>query len=480
MKAYQNFFTLSFFLKMLKSGKIKIFIVILISKGVKMGFNNTITIISNSEKLVEQISEKLVLLRDLDKVTSSSQKDAVDFLKNQLPNVIMLHCANNDPEALNLIKQLKSEALLSRIPILLLDENCSRETVIDAFDAGVCDILKIPCEDHELLIRVIWCIQKDEINTNRQTQFDFMKDLGIIQPDTGVYTQKYCEEFLKNEVEHTIKHKAHACLMLITPDDKYPGYKNPKEFLDVINKSVRLNDSVAIKDVDEFYVFLPKTKLNGVYPVFERINNNLGVDCGANASVIEIKEERFEAIKNLLQEALNKAKQETNALIVASDIYSKNPNAGINLAKQALVELKEKTTAKKLAQKTDMTPDENKQNKLFRQAYRQKCKIVFEPVFEKYQNHINNKIKDVTVRYDVTVEKTNFVMYKNNTRATLSITYGGLYKARIDTSIVHCDITKNSNSVVLDFVQLNFQRLSQILEELYIEFKNQLKASGSN
>ena len=93
--------------------------------------------------------------------------------------------------------------------------------------------------------------------------------------------------------------------MLIKPDRKYPGYKKPKEFLDVVKKTVRLNDSVAIKDVDEFYIFLPKTKLNGVYPVFERINNNLGVDCGANASVIEIKDERFDSVKNLLQDALN-------------------------------------------------------------------------------------------------------------------------------------------------------------------------------
>lgn len=441
-----------------------------------MGFNNTITVISNNEALVRQISDKLVLLRDLDKVTNSTQKDAVEFLKNQLPNVIMLHCAKDDPDTLKLIKDIRNESILFETPILFLDDNCSRETIIDAFDSGINDILKVPCEDHELLIRAIWCIQKDEMNTNRQTKLGFMKDLGIIQPDTGVYTQKYCEEFLKNELEHVMNHKTSACLMLITPDSKYPGYKNPKEFLDVINKSIRLNDSVAIKDVDEFYIFLPKTKLNGVYPVFERINNNLGVDCGANASVIEIKDERFEAVKDLLQEALNKAKEETNALIVASSLYSKDPNAGINLAKQPPVEQKTKTKAQELARKVEMSPDDDRKNKLFRQAYRQKCKIVFEPVFEKYQNHINSKIKDVTVRYEVTVEKTKFTMAKNNLRAALSITYGGNYKARIDTALVYCDITKNTNTAVLDFVQLNFQKLSQILEELYIEFKNYAKA----
>ncbi len=434
-----------------------------------MGFNNTITIISNREELVSQISEKLVLLRDLDKITNTTQDNALDFLKNQLPNVIMLHCQNDDNETIKLIKEIRQNSLLEQTPIIFLDDNCSRETIIDSFDAGVNEILKFPCEDYELLIRTIWCIQKGEINTSIQTRLDFMKDLGIIQPDTGVYTQKYCEEFLKNEIEYAISHKVNLCLMLVTPDNKYPGYKNPKEFLDVINKSIRLNDSVAIKDVDEFYILLPKTKLNGVYPVFERINNKLGVDCGANASVIEIKDEKFETIKDLLQEALKKAKEETNALIVASGLYSKDPNAGINLAKHPPIEPKKASLQNN---GVDLSPEESKKNKVFRQAYRQKCKVVFEPVFEKYQNHINSKFKDITVKYDVSVEKTRFVMYKNDLRATLSIAYEGSYKAKIDTELVCCNVTKSTNTFVIDFVQLNFQRLSQVLSELYSEFKN--------
>ena len=438
-----------------------------------MGFTNTITLVSNNEEQIEQISSKLVLLRDLDKITSCSFDGAIDFLKNQLPNVIIIHCANDNPDAIKLIKDSREQNLLKEVPILFAEEFCTRETIIDAFDAGVNDILRHPIQDYELLIRTIWCIQKDEINTNIQTRNEFMKLLGIVQPDTGVYTQKYCDEFLKSEFEQIRKHKSNACLMLITPDTKYPGYKNPKEFLEVINKSVRLNDSVAIKDIEEFYILLPKTKLNGAYPVFERINHNLGVDCGANASVIEIKDEKFEAAKEFLQEALNKAKQETNALIVASNNYSENPNAGKNLAKQALSE----TGNRKLAQKTDIALNDEKKSKLYRQAYRQKCKIVFEPVFEKYQNHINLKIKDAVVKYQVNVDKTNFTMMKNNIRATLSIAWCGQYKARIDTSLVNFDVTKSTNTVVLEFVQLNFQKLSQILDELYVEFKNYIKNS---
>ena len=442
-----------------------------------MGLTNTITVISDSERLVEQISSKLVLLRDLDKITNCKIQNAINFLTNALPNVIMLHCDKNNPDTIKLIKEIRKLRIFSQTPILFMDDQCSRETIIDAFDSGITDIIKCPIYDYELLIRTIWCIQKEEISTRDQINQEFMKSLGIVQPDTGVYTQKYCEEFLKVELNRIKNYKANACLMLITPDSKYPGYKNPKEFLEVINKSVRVNDTVAIKDVDEFYIFLPKTKLNGVYPIFERINTNLGVDCGANASVIEVRDENFDSLKEFLSQALKKAKEETNALIVASSTYQNDPNAGINLTKQQLHEPEKKTVKQKTEQKPSDQAIEEKTSKLHKQAYRQKCKVVFEPVFDKYQSYISSKIKDVKIKYIAAVENTSFVMLKNNIRASLSIGYGGMYKVRIDTLISKDNTTNSSNTVVLDFMQLNFQKLSQILEELYINFKNCLKTS---
>ena len=175
-----------------------------------MGFTNTITVISNDEGLVEQIGSKLVLLRDLDKITNCSFDNAIDFLKNQLPNVIIIHCSNDNPDAIKLIKDIKATSVISQVPVLFLNDNCSRETIIDAFDNGISDILKHPAHDYELLIRTIWCIQKDDLNTSISTQFEFMKTIGMIQPDTGVYTQKYCEEFLKGQIENAISHKINS------------------------------------------------------------------------------------------------------------------------------------------------------------------------------------------------------------------------------------------------------------------------------
>ena len=173
-----------------------------------------------------------------------------------------------------------------------------------------------------------------------------MTNLGIVQGETGVYTQKYCDDYLKNEIAQSKKYSQRACILLISPDKKYPNYKNPKDFITIIKKSIRLNDSVIIKDVDQFYVYLQKTKLNGAYSVFERINNNLGIDSGANAGVVEVQDQNFDDIKDALSAALEKACENTNSLIVASDFYVSEKQSTMNF----------KTTREIIAKQDATTP----------------------------------------------------------------------------------------------------------------------------
>ena len=125
---------------------------------------NTVVIVSDRQELVNQISQKLVLLRNLDKIKSCSIEEAQNMFDGFSPNALILHCDNNNNHAINLIKKIKKQELYKNLPILLINENCSREVIIEAFDSGISDVLFMPIIDYELLIRVIWCLQKNELN----------------------------------------------------------------------------------------------------------------------------------------------------------------------------------------------------------------------------------------------------------------------------------------------------------------------------
>ncbi len=434
---------------------------------------NTVVIVSDRQELVNQISQKLVLLRNLDKIKSCSIEEAQNMFDGFSPNVIILHCDNNNLHAINLVKKIKKQELYKNLPILLINENCSRETIIEAFDNGISDVLFMPIIDYELLIRVIWCLQKNELNLNIESRMEFLTTLGVVQAETGVYTQKYCDDFLKNEINQTRKYQQRACILLVAPDKKYPQYKNPKEFISIIKKSIRLNDSIIIKDIDQFYVYLHKTKLNGAYSVFERINNNLGIDSGANAGVVEILEQKFEDIKEALEAALEKASENTNSLIVASDFYAEENKPIMNFeAKRNL--LNSNNT------QSNPEPIQNNKNeaqnafdknsiKLFNQAYQRKLKVVIDPVFKKYENILKIKRQDFAIN-SYTGNKSLFSVSSGDVCASIAIEYDGIEHALIRLTIMDNEQKRLFETETIDFTILDYRKMSLMLGELIDKF----------
>ncbi len=421
---------------------------------------NTVVIVSNKQDIINHISQKLVLLRDLDKIKSCSIDEAQNMLDGFNPNVLILHCNKNDKAALDLIKHLKNHELYKNLPILFLNENCSRETIIEAFDNNISDVLFMPIIDYELLIRVIWALEKHEMNLCIESQKQFLTTLGIMEAESDVYCRKYCNDFLKNEIEQTKKYSQRACLLLVAPDKKYPNNKTDKEFIQIIKKAIRLNDSVVMKDNKQFYVYLKKTKLNGAYSVFERINNNLGIEAGANAGVVEIQNQKFEDIIEALDAALEKANENTNSLIVASDFYSSSD--------EPKMVFDEGATLPQLKRKKEEKIDENSV-KLYNQAYKRKLKVVIIPVFKKFENLIRTKHHDFIVKSYVG-QKSLFAFTKKGITASLALNYDGLENISVQLAIVENSQKRLYEVDTVDFNILDYKKLSLLLSGLSEKF----------
>lgn len=431
---------------------------------------NTVVIVSNKQEFLNQISSKLVLLRNLDKVKTFSIEEAQNLFSGFIPNVLILHCKDNDSRIINLIKKVKSQEIYKHLSILLINENCSRELVIEAFDSGINDILFAPVIDYELLIRVIWCLKKNELSLSRESLSNFLTGLEIMESSNGIYSKKYCDEFLKNEISQTKKYSQRACLLLVSPDKKYKNPKDISDFISTIKKSVRLNDSVAIKDEDKFYIYLQKTKLNGAYSVFERINNNLGADVSINAGVVEIQEQKYEDIINALEDALEKAGENTNSLIVASDFYANEPRSTLRI-----------DNADKIQNADDSINEETKtQNnahgvfdknsiRLFNQAYQRKIKVVIEPVFKKYENILRIKKQEFAINA-YTGNKSLFSVSSGDITAMYALDYDGMEHVTIRLTILDNEHKRLFESETVDFTILDYRKVALMLSELIDKF----------
>ncbi|GBF22772.1 transcriptional regulator [Candidatus Gastranaerophilus sp. (ex Termes propinquus)] len=436
-----------------------------------MNSNNTIVIVSNKSDLIASVTSKLVLLRDLDKVLDTNHLNALQFLRKHPPSVILMHCEQGDKHKINLIRDIKNEPLLKNVSIVIIGNMLTKEFLLEAFDAGISDIMHMPVQEHELLMRVIWSISRNEASATYESRSKFLATLGIIQEDTGFYTQLNGEVFLINEVDTAVKNQSNTCLMFVAPNER--THANNKDFWDVVKKSIRSRDSVAISNDGRFYIFLPKTKLNGAYAVFERMNANFKGDIGVSASVIEIGKKPFREIRTHLEQTLQKASESKKTLLVAPEETPSEElmRETVALTRETVLQSGTWFEARPLDESNE-APEEELQMRLFKQTYRKKSKLVIEPVFKKYLAIVAQTHPDVEI--DKIVEKAcaKFVLRIKGASSSFYITHSGTHKIKMELQYILNGEIKKSDIFDMELTDLNFQKLSEILTNFCTEFSN--------
>ena len=229
-----------------------------------MSSNNQIAIISDSDFAVQEITNMLVLLRDVDKVECYDYFDAEDAIKNKVPNVIIIHSSENDKNSLKLIKKIKDYKETKNTPIVLYPEQATSDYIVEAFDLGVSDILSYPLKDYELIIRIIWAIQKNEAFYMDEVKNSFLSKLNIIDEETGFCKEEFCLQYIEAVIKKAKENNQNSCLMLIKTYPALNLKEERKTFTKTLSSAIRKNDVIAVKEPDTYYIFLSKAKLSGV------------------------------------------------------------------------------------------------------------------------------------------------------------------------------------------------------------------------
>ena len=229
-------------------------------------------------------------------------------MKKTTPNVIILHSIENDKKTLKLIKKIKEDKKTAKIPIILYPEFAGTDYIVEAFDAGITDMLSYPLKDYELAMRVIWTIQKNEDEVLKENNFDFLKDLGIIDKTTGFFSEEFGLKFLEGLIKKSKENGQNSCLMLLKLTNAINVNLDKSNVANILKTTVRMNDVISIKDDESYYIYLSKSKLNGVYSVYERIKRKINPITSVSSAVVEIQDEIFDDIINVLDYSIETAR----------------------------------------------------------------------------------------------------------------------------------------------------------------------------
>lgn len=412
-----------------------------------MSAESSIVLITDDKNITDILKPKLVLLREIDNISTTTYADAMENIEKNVPETILIYCSDNKNECLELIKKIKTNGRIKNTSILLFVNEYEQDFILSAYDENITDYLNVNADDAEILMRTIWCLKKNAYMTSIQKQHSLLEKLGVIDKNTGFYTSEHCEKIFENEFTSLKKIKSEGILMLISASEESKTKLSPLQLAKAIKDSIRNSDVVVHSTANRFYILLGETQLKGAFCVWEKIKRAIGEQFTINAGISAIGEKTFKELKDELLNALVEATSTGQDLVIVNE--------------------EEKTFSSDWLEKMNST---QKNFKLFKQAFNKKLEKVITPIFFQIQKLYEDKLYKTQIEQYSNATLSAFILKKENNQSELKITYPGFSKINID--IVHQGLdSPENNRLTLDLTELDETRLTKILEDFIAEFK---------
>lgn len=412
-----------------------------------MSSENNLIFVTNDNNITSILKPKLVLLREVDDILTTTYSDAVEKIMETIPETIIIYCSQEKDDCLELIKSIRKEEKTKNISILLILDKYNQDFILNAYDENITDYLTINADDAEILIRTIWSLKKNANTTKLYKQHSLLEDLEIINRETGFYSEKFCFTIFDNEFRNLKETKMDAILMLVSPSEESKTKLNQNQLAKAIKISTRNSDVVVHNDVNRFYILLEETQLKGAFTVWEKIKRAVGEQYTLNAGISNIDGKNFKTLQTELLNAIVEAKSTNQEMVIVSE--------------------EDKNSSEDWLDKINST---QKNFKLFKQAFNKKLDNVITPVFFQMQKLYEEKLFKTSVEQYSNATLSAFILKKLDKTSEFKITYPGFSKINID--IIHEGLDSPENKrVSLDLTELDESKLTEILEEFIQEFK---------
>lgn len=402
---------------------------------------NSILLISDDEKFATNLKSKLIFLRKDDVITTSNFDEAEQNLELTLANIVLVHENSSKKETINLIKNLRSN---EAICIILLAKEYDKELILTSYDSGIDDFVMSDADAFELVIRVINNIKHNSIKLKTLRNSKILEQLHVIDELTGIYSYNHSQQVIENAIDNNLYKE--GIFMIVSPSEETKTTFSIEKMSSAVSKSVRVNDIVTLGRGTRFYIFLPKTDVNGALVVFNKIKENYGENYELRVGISEITNKTFNDF-------------EKDALQALSDALATNTD-------YVLAEAKEAT----LDEWLEDTENKPQNYKIFKQIFNKKLEKVISPVFFRLQKTWENKLFETEIEQSTNDNMCIFHLKNKKQDSTLRIIYPGF--AKIIVTINHDGLDSPENKEIqLSLPKVTQKELINIVEEFIKDFK---------
>ena len=271
---------------------------------------------SNLDILVE-------LLYDYDVVEATSGEDALEILKEEKIDIILLDIVMPKMDGYEVCKILKLDDETKDIPVIFITAKTDENSIVEAYDAGGIDYITKPFKSRELLARINRELKMQELIYQLKKSQDELKFLSSIDPLTKLYNRRYFAEASKQILSFAKRDKNNLSIIMLDIDkfkninDTY-GHQVGDDILVLLASKLqeltRDSDIICRFGGEEFLVLFPDTSMEGAYIISQKIrleienmilnlNNIKELKITVSIGVSEFNHKNDESIEGIIKRA---------------------------------------------------------------------------------------------------------------------------------------------------------------------------------
>lgn len=413
--------------------------------------NNNILLISEDENATELILNKLVLLRDNDKITKCNCKETKKALQNSLYCVVLLYADIKEQElifkTIKTIKETKPDS-----EIILIPNDINTELILKAYDAGIYDYVPIDAESFDFVIKTINCYKLQTLKNIEQRNEKFLYQQGVIDEKTNLYKCNYLKDiFIDIADDLRIQN---GIFSILTLNDKNKTKISTNRLAGIIKTTVRGDDIIATARGGKFYLILPNIDLEGTKKLIQKIQDKMGEEFKIHAGMSKIGIQSFETLDKITQDSLKSAIQNDEMTVSLSEV-----------------------TGMQNGWLEDEDQPRHKDFKLFKVAFTNKMKNVIEPIFFRFQKECETKLTNTQVSQYANNIESVFSLKNETLHSELVIRFNGYAKFKIEINHSGLDSAENTK-LEIPLSQLTDKELTKLLKQLKQEYKQYALKKG--
>ena len=236
--------------------------------------NKTILIVDDTIANLDVLVE---LLDAYDVIDATNGKDALEIVKEEKVDLILLDIMMPEMDGYEVCKRLKSNEKTKDIPVIFITAKTDEESIAKAYDVGGSDYVRKPFLPKELLSRI-----KKELKL--QDIMQELKLLALTDSLTKLYNRRFFIDASQTFLEVAKRENSPLSLLMIDIDkfkninDTY-GHQIGDEIIKLLAKIMlegeRKSDMSCRYGGEEFVILLPNTSLQEAQYVAQKIKNRV-------------------------------------------------------------------------------------------------------------------------------------------------------------------------------------------------------------